>query len=458
MDILKNRETYPFMEKNSKIKNIKAREILDSRGNPTIEVELETDFGVFRGSVPSGASKGKYEAVELRDGLDARPSREAGGPVLGKRYHGMGVLKAVKNVNEIIGPKLIGEDTANQTKIDEILINLDGTENKAKLGANAILPVSMAVCRAAAAAKNLSLYQHINEIYTGLTCVKLTPVRPVSLPIPCFNVINGGAHAGNDLDVQEFMIVPHTHPRGGYPSFSENLQVASEIYHQLKEILEKKFGKLATNLGDEGGFAPPIRFPQEAIELILEAAKKLNYEVKIILDVAASQFFKNGKYRMKIGVFSREGLLNYYSDLIQKYPIMGLEDPFSEDDFAGWKMLNSKFLIPNSKFLIIGDDLTVTNPRRIKMAKEKEDCNAMILKINQIGTITEALEAAKLAKEFGWKIIVSHRSGETNDDFISDFAVGIGADFIKAGAPARGERVAKYNRLLKIEEELRWAS
>jgi len=451
MDILKNRDC-PFMEKNSKIKNIKAREILDSRGNPTIEVELETDFGVFRGSVPSGASKGKYEAVELRDGLDARPSREAGGPVLGKRYHGMGVLKAVKNVNEIIGPKLIGEDTANQTKIDEILINLDGTENKAKLGANAILPVSMAVCRAAAAAKNLSLYQHINEIYTGLTCVKLTPVRPVSLPIPCFNVINGGAHAGNDLDVQEFMIVPQK------MSFSENLQVASEIYHQLKEILEKKFGKLATNLGDEGGFAPPIRFPQEAIELILEAAKKLNYEVKIILDVAASQFFKNGKYRMKIGVFSREGLLNYYSDLIQKYPIMGLEDPFSEDDFAGWKMLNSKFLIPNSKFLIIGDDLTVTNPRRIKMAKEKEDCNAIILKINQIGTITEALEAAKLAKSFGWKIIVSHRSGETNDDFISDLAVGIGADFIKAGAPARGERVAKYNRLLKIEEELRWAS
>jgi len=451
MDILKNRDC-PFMEKNSKIKNIKAREILDSRGNPTVEVELETDLGKFLASVPSGASKGKYEAVELRDGLDARPSREAGGPVLGKRYHGMGVLKAVKNVNEIIGPKLIGEDTANQTKIDEILINLDGTENKAKLGANAILPVSMAVCRAAAAAKNLSLYQHINEIYTGLTCVKLTPVRPVSLPIPCFNVINGGAHAGNDLDVQEFMIVPQK------MSFSENLQVASEIYHQLKEILEKKFGKLATNLGDEGGFAPPIRFPQEAIELILEAAKKLNYEVKIILDVAASQFFKNGKYRMKIGVFSREGLLNYYSDLIQKYPIMGLEDPFSEDDFAGWKMLNSKFLIPNSKFLIIGDDLTVTNPRRIKMAKEKEDCNAMILKINQIGTITEALEAAKLAKSFGWKIIVSHRSGETNDDFISDLAVGIGADFIKAGAPARGERVAKYNRLLKIEEELRWAS
>jgi len=423
------------MDKNSKIKSIKAREILDSRGNPTVEVELETDFGIFRASVPSGASKGKYEAVELRDG--------------GKRYNGKGVLKAVRNVNKIIAPKLKGKDVTKQEEIDKLMIKLDGKKNKSHLGANAILPVSVAVCRAGAFAKNLPLWKHVNQ---------MMEIGSPSIPQACFNIIEGGAHAGNDLDFQEFMIVPHTRPKGGYSSFSDNLRVASEIYHQLKEILEKKFGQLAANLGDEGGFAPPIRFPQEAIELILEAAKKLDYEIKIILDVAASQFFKNGKYRMKIGVFSREGLLNYYSDLIQKYPIMGLEDPFSEDDFAGWKMLNSKFLIPNSKFLIIGDDLTVTNPRRIKMAKEKEDCNAMILKINQIGTITEALEAAKLAKSFGWKIIVSHRSGETNDDFISDLAVGIGADFIKAGAPARGERVAKYNRLLKIEEELRLAS
>jgi len=461
-----------YKNKTSKIKRIKAREILDSRGNPTIEVELETDFGIFRGSVPSGASKGKYEARELRDG--------------GKRYNGMGVLKAVKNVNEIIGPKLIGKDSTNQKEIDEILINLDGTEDKSKLGANAICGVSMSVCQAGASSQNLPLYKYIARIYSGQTPVKNT------IPRACFNIINGGAHAGNDLDFQEFMIVPHTRPKGGYSSFSDNLRVASEIYHQLKEILEKKFGQLAANLGDEGGFAPPIRFPQEAIELILEAAKKLDYEIKIILDVAASQFFKNGKYRMKIGVFSREGLLNYYSDLIQKYPIMGLEDPFSEDDWPAWQKLTSNFedrasihgsesknirsSLPfaatrvgeeedevlfdfqTSNLLIIGDDLTVTNPRRIKMAKEKEDCNAMILKINQIGTITEALEAAKLAKSFGWKIIVSHRSGETNDDFISDLAVGIGADFIKAGAPARGERVAKYNRLLKIEEELRWAS
>jgi len=422
-----------YKNKTSKIKRIKAREILDSRGNPTIEVELETDFGIFRGSVPSGASKGKYEARELRDG--------------GKRYNGMGVLKAVKNVNEIIGPKLIGKDSTNQKEIDEILINLDGTEDKSKLGANAICGVSMSVCQAGASSQNLPLYKYIARIYSGQTPVKNT------IPRACFNIINGGAHAGNDLDFQEFMIVPHTRPKGGYSSFSDNLRVASEIYHQLKEILEKKFGQLAANLGDEGGFAPPIRFPQEAIELILEAAKKLDYEIKIILDVAASQFFKNGKYRMKIGVFSREGLMRYYEKLIKNYPILGLEDPFAEDDLEAWQIANGKLQMAN--LLIVGDDLTVTNPKRIKMAKEKETCNSIILKINQIGTVTEALEAAKLAKEFGWKTIVSHRSGETNDDFISDLAVGIGADFIKTGAPARGERIAKYNRLLKIEEEIK---
>jgi len=421
------------MDKNSKIKSIKAREILDSRGNPTVEVELETDFGIFRASVPSGASKGKYEAVELRDG--------------GKRYNGKGVLKAVRNVNKIIAPKLKGKDVTKQEEIDKLMIKLDGKKNKSHLGANAILPVSVAVCRAGAFAKNLPLWKHVNQ---------MMEIGSPSIPQACFNIIEGGAHAGNDLDFQEFMIVPHTRPKGGYSSFSDNLRVASEIYHQLKEILEKKFGQLAANLGDEGGFAPPIRFPQEAIELILEAAKKLNYEIKIILDVAASQFFKNGKYRMKIGVFSREGLMRYYEKLIKNYPILGLEDPFAEDDLEAWQIANGKLQMAN--LLIVGDDLTVTNPRRIKMAKEKETCNSIILKINQIGTITEALEAAKLAKSFGWKIIVSHRSGETNDDFISDLAVGIGADFIKAGAPARGERVAKYNRLLKIEEELRWAS
>jgi len=302
----------------------------------------------------------------------------------------------------------------------------------------------MSVCRAGAAAKNLPLWKYISTLL----------IYEINrIPKPCFNVINGGAHAGNELDFQEFMIVPQAPTPNSGGGFSENLRIGTEIYHQLKGILSKKYGKLATNLGDEGGFAPPIKFPEEAIELILEAAKKLNYEIKIILDVAASQFFKNGKYKMKIGVFTREGLMRYYEKLIKNYPILGLEDPFAEDDLEAWQIANGKLQMAN--LLIVGDDLTVTNPKRIKMAKEKETCNSIILKINQIGTVTEALEAAKLAKEFGWKTIVSHRSGETNDDFISDLAVGIGADFIKTGAPARGERIAKYNRLLKIEEEIK---
>jgi enolase len=424
----------------NKIKSIKAREILDSRGNPTVEVELETDSGKFFASVPSGASVGKYEAIELRDG--------------GKRYQGKGVLKAVKNINEIIAPKLIGKDPRNQKEIDQLMIELDGTKNKSKLGANAILPVSMVICRAGAKAKNLTLYQYIAKLAENRSLL--------ILPLACFNIINGGVHAGNDLDFQEFMICPQK------KSFSENLRIASEIYHELKETLSKKYGKLATNLGDEGGFAPPIEFPDQAIELILEAVKKLNYEkeVKLILDVASSQFFspphqkfgsggKSGKYKMKMGVFTQEDLLKYYQKLIKNYPILGLEDPFAEDDFDGWKLLRSKL---DSQILLIGDDLIATNPERIKLAKERELCNAMILKINQIGTVTEALEAAKLAKDFGWKIMVSHRSGETNDDFISDLAVGISADFIKTGAPARGERVAKYNRLLKIEEEIKYGN
>jgi len=420
--------------KNSKIHSIKAREILDSRGNPTVEVDLETNLGIFRASVPSGASRGKYEAVELRDG--------------GKRYHGMGVLKAVRNVNEIITPKLKGKDVTRQKEIDELLIKLDGTENKSKLGANAILAVSMAVCRAGAAAKNLSLYQYIFHQFFQCNEERARYI----LPRPCFNIINGGAHAGNELDFQEFMIVPQG------KIFSKNLQIASEIYQELKNLIKKKYIDLAINVGDEGGFAPPIKLPQEAIELILEAAKKLNYEIKIILDVAASKFFKNGKYKMKIGVFTRDGLLRYYEKLIKNYPILGLEDPLAEDDWEGWEKLisNSQFLI--SKPLVIGDDLTVTNPKRIELAQEKKACNAAIIKINQIGTVTEAIEAANLAKSYGWKIMVSHRSGETCDDFISDLAVGIGADFIKSGAPARGERVAKYNRLLKIEKEIHSAS
>jgi enolase len=418
----------------SKIKSIKAREILDSRGNPTVEVELETDFGKFFASVPSGASKGEYEAVELRDE--------------GERYFGKGVKKAVKNVNEIISKKLKGFDVTKQKKIDQALIELDGTENKSKLGANAICGVSLAVCKAGAGAKKLPLYKYISEIGNW-------KLEIGKFPRPSFNIINGGAHAGNDLDFQEFMVCP----KG--KNFSENLRIGVEIYQKLKETIAKKFGKLATNLGDEGGFAPPIKDPEIAIKLILETAKILNYreKISIILDVAASQFFDGKKYKTKIGSFSGKELGNFYLKLIKKYPIEGIEDPFAQDDFGSWQDFNSKLKSQKSKILLIGDDLTVTNSKRIKMAKEKELCNAIIVKINQIGTVTEAIEATKLAKSGypqggSWKIMVSHRSGETTDDFISDFAVGIGADFIKSGAPARGERVAKYNRLLKIEEEI----
>lgn len=418
----------------SKIKKITAREILDSRGNPTVEVELSTDSGIFRASVPSGASKGRYEAVELRDG--------------GKRYHGRGVLKAINNVNKIIAPKLVGKDSTNQKEIDEILINLDGTENKSKLGANSICGVSLAVCRAGASAKNLSLWKFIST----LSIYEINRV-----PGACFNIINGGAHAGNELDIQEFMIAPHTRPTGEYSSFSGNLRIASEIYQELKNIIKEKYTALGTNIGDEGGFAPPLRTSEEALNLILGAAENLGYQnkIKIILDVAASQFFEKNNYKMRMKVFSQEGLLKYYSDLIEKYPILGLEDPFSEDDWGGWQKIMSNVKYKMSNVLVIGDDLTVTNPKRIKLAKERKACNVIIIKPNQIGTVTEVIEAVKLAKSYGWKVIVSHRSGETCDDFISDLAVGIGADFIKTGAPARGERVAKYNRLLRIEDELK---
>ncbi len=422
--------------KNSKIQKIKAREILDSRGNPTIEVDLITNQGLFQASVPSGVSKGKYEAVEKKAKI------------------------AVNNVNKIIAPKLKGKVPAKQKEIDNLIIKLDGTKNKSKLGANAILAVSMACCRAGAAAKNIPLYQYIREIGNLRLKSKKISSSPPSLsrsvignfkiPAPSVLLIEGGAHAGNELDFQEFMIVPKI------KSFKESLRVASEIYHQLKTLIKQKYIDLAINVGDEGGFAPPVRVPEEALNLILKAAKNLNYQnkIKIILDIAASQFSIDEKYKMKFGVFTSEGLLRYYSDLIQKYPILGLEDPFSEEDWEGWRKFKSKVKSQKSKVLIIGDDLTVTNPNRIKLAYKEKTCNAIILKPNQIGTITEAIEAGRLAKSYGWKVMVSHRSGDTGDDFISDLAVGLGADFIKAGAPARGERVAKYNRLLRIEEEL----
>ncbi len=407
----------------SKIKKIIAREILDSRGNPTVEVDLTTESGVFRASVPSGASTGKYEAQEIRDKA--------------KRYNGKGVLKAIKNVEQIIAPKLKGRDVIDQEKIDQLLVELDGTENKSRLGANAILPVSIAVCRAAAAIKGVPLYFYISEISKS----------KCKLPVASFNVINGGAHAGNDLAVQEFMIAPRM------SSFKESLRVAVEIYHSLKEILKKNFGKSAVNIGDEGGFAPPLTTAEQALDLLVKAISKAGYKGKvgIMLDVAASEFYKKGKYEMKKAVFTKEKLLAYYLNLVKKYPIIGIEDPFSQDDWTSFAAITEQ---TKKNITIIGDDLLCTNPKRIKQAKDKQACNGIILKPNQIGTVTEALEAAKVTKSFGWKIMVSHRSGETNDDFIADLAVGLSADFIKTGAPTRGERLAKYNRLLRIEQEL----
>ncbi len=406
-------------ENGNRIISVKAREILNSRGNFTVEVELKTNQGVFCASVPSGASKSKYEAKEIK------------------------TPEAVKNIQEVIGPKIKGMEVIEQKRIDDLIIELDKTKNKSELGANAILAVSMAVCRAGAVAAKIPLYKHI---------AKMVETRPSPvLPVPCFNIINGGVHAGNNLGIQEFMIVPQE------KKFSKNLKKAVEIYHNLKEILKKRFGRSAVNLGDEGGFAPPLSFTEQALDLIDRSVKKSENgkDVKIGLDCAASEFFKNENYKLDKVVFTREGLIKFYQNIVRKYPILFLEDPFSQDDWQGWREISSKFKVQNSKLLIIGDDLLATNPYRVKQARKKDACNGMILKINQIGTVSEAIESAKLAKSYNWKIIVSHRSGETNDDFISDLAVGISADFIKAGAPARGERVAKYNRLLKIEEELR---
>jgi len=412
--------------KNSKIKKIEAREILDSRGEPTVEVKLFTDFGVFRDSVPSGASKGKTEAKELRDG--------------GKRFFGKGVSGAVKNVKEIIAKKLKGEDVLEQKRIDNILLELDGPKDKSHLGANSILPVSMAVCRAGAFASSLPLYSYINSLFLKS--------RKLKIPFPSFNIINGGAHAGNDLDIQEFMIMPQE------KKFSKNLQIGVEVYHSLKEILGMNFGKSAINLGDEGGFAPPLSRTKQALELLKKSIKEAGYldKVKIGLDCAATHFFKGLEYNLDNSSLTQKGLLSFYEKLVRDFPIIFLEDPFSQDDWQGFQEITRKL---KRRIIILGDDLTTTNVERIKKAKKENACTGIIVKPNQIGTITETLEAVKLAKSFRWKIMVSHRSGDTIDDFIADLSVGIVADFIKSGAPARGERVAKYNRLLEIEQEIK---
>jgi len=405
------------------ITKIKAREILDSRGNPTLEVDLFTKQTCQSASVPSGASTGKHEAVELRDG--------------GKRYLGKGLQKAIKNVNEEIFPLLKGKSCLLQKEIDQIMIKHDGTNNKRKFGANAILVVSLAAARAASVEKKKFLFQYLHD----LAKVNRKPI----LPRPFFNVINGGKHAGNDLAFQEFMIAPKA------KSFAEALRIGSEVYHVLKKVIERKYGKEATNVGDEGGFAPPLKRAEQALDLMREAIDKAGYKGKVDLaiDCAASEFYQKGYYYLPIKMNTKQ-LLAYYIHLIKKYKIISLEDPFEQEDFTSFAELRRK-----SKIQIVGDDLTVTNIKRIQKAITEKSCNCLLLKVNQIGTLTEALDAVNLAYSNGWKVMVSHRSGETEDTFIADLAVGIGCGMIKAGAPCRGERIAKYNRLLRIEEVLK---
>lgn len=430
----------------SKIISVKAREIFDSRGNPTVEVDLATTTGVFRAAVPSGASTGIYEALELRD-KDAA------------RLNGKGVLKAVENINDIIGPKLIGLDPTHQGEIDKKMVEeLDGSVGewgfaKSKLGANAILAVSMAVCRAGAAAQQMPLYRHI----AGLARMH---TDSFVMPVPCFNVINGGTHAGNRLACQEFMILPV-----GASTFREAMRIGAEVYAELKTVIKKKYGQDACNVGDEGGFAPSVQDNNEALECLMEAIRKTPHEskIKIATDVAASEFYNNETKKYDLDFKNPEGssedmkkssddIISYYKEQwLSKYPFVSIEDPFDQDDWAAYTKFTAEV---GKEVQIVGDDLLVTNPKRIQKAIDVSACNALLLKINQIGTITESIEAANMAREKGWGVMVSHRSGETEDVFIADLVVGLQTGQIKTGAPCRSERLAKYNQLLRIEEEL----
>ena len=407
------------------IKKIKAREILDSRGNPTVEVDLFTKNGLSRASVPSGASTGKHEALELRDG--------------GKRYLGKGVLKAVSNVNNVIAEKLVGKDCTKQDEADALMIELDATPNKSKLGANAMLAVSMAVCKAGALETNVPLYEYI---------ANLVDSKRLTLPVPQMNVINGGLHAGIENDFQEHLIIPR-----GAKSFSEALRMCSETYHVLKKKLKERFGNSAIHVGDEGGFVPPLKSVDERLEFITEAIEELGYtkEFALGIDAAASEFYHDGKYRVLNEDYSVAELTAFYDELCKKFKIISIEDGFSEDDWNAWSMLESKL---GEKIQLVGDDLLVTNVKRIKKAIEMEACNALLLKLNQIGTVSEALEAFKLARKTGWNVIVSHRSGSTEETFFADLVVGLDAGQFKYGAPARSERTCNYNQLLRIEEAL----
>jgi enolase len=410
------------------IRKICAKQIFDSRGNPTIECEVKTAFGRFIASVPSGASTGSREAFELRDGEN--------------EFNGLGVKKAIVNINEILSVAVKGLDCREQKNIDDVLIKEDGTDNKSKLGANALLGVSMACAKAGAIASKKELFQHISDL-SGQKTV---------LPVPVLNIINGGMHAGNELDFQEYQLLPIN-----FKSFRESFSAGIEIFKELKKNLEKDYGRNSVNIGDEGGFAPNMKKVEEPFDQILKAIENTGYskEVGLAVDVAASSFSKkqdDGKitYSVEGHVLTKEQLIQEYESLVSCYNIVSIEDPFDENDFDGWKKLYS---LLGKRIQIIGDDLTVSQKNFIQKAIDEKMANALLLKINQVGTITEAIESANLAIKNDWNVQVSHRSGETNEKFIADFCVGLGNGQIKSGAPCRGERIAKYNQLLKIEEE-----
>jgi len=414
------------------ISKIFAREILDSRGNPTVEVEIFLENNIrAKAAVPSGASTGKHEALELRDGQE-------------NRYAGKGVLKACQNINEIIGPKIIGLEP-NPVRIDQLIREMDGTENKSKLGANAILGVSLAVARAGALDENKPLYQYIREKYQ-------LPFIDYNLPTPLFNVINGGKHSDSGLDVQEFLVIPATKD-----SFKKKVQIGAEVFNALRKVLQSR--KLTFAVGDEGGFAPKLKKTKDAFELLVSIAEhtkhELGKEVFFGLDVAASVFYKEDKNKYIFEGKKRTGedMLKIYWKWFKTYPLMLIEDPFAEDDWDTWPKLTEKIKDLDSK-VVVGDDLYATNVKRLQKGIEVDAANAILIKPNQIGTLSETIDCINLGQKNNYKIVISHRSGETNDDFISDLAVAVNADFIKTGAPNRGERVAKYNRLMEIEEEL----
>jgi len=405
------------------IKSIKSREILDSRGNPTIEVDVSLSDGALgRAAVPSGASTGAFEAAELRDG--------------GDRYLGKGVRQAAANIEKLIAPKVIGINPFDQRELDNAMIEIDGTPNKSKLGANAILGVSLAIARAAANSKKLPFYSFIGGSDANL------------LPVPMMNILNGGAHADTNVDIQEFMIAPI-----GAKTFSESLQWGAEIYHALKAVLKKR--GLATSIGDEGGFAPNLESNRAALDLIVEAIGKAGYkpkdEIALAMDVAATEFFKDGKYEFEGSRLSADEMISYYQSLVDSYPLVSIEDPLSEDDWDGWIKITKEL---GDRVQLVGDDLFVTNPERLAKGIKNGAANALLVKVNQIGTLTETLDAVKLAHDAGYRSMMSHRSGETEDTTIADLAVAANCGQIKTGAPARSERVAKYNQLLRIEEEL----